>query len=252
MDFGDMFVGYLKRDFDTWVSINVAKGDEIPDIEQFQGIVITGSHYNVSDGPSLPWFLSLCEIIRRASENGKPNIYGGCFGAQVIGHALEGSVGCNPSGRFILKAETLVLLPDFFTILDSDCFISREQTSDDSESGSDCQLKTTASPAASLRIIESHGMSVLTLPPDATLLASSATCPHEIFVTGSSRNILACQAHPEFDYQYCIEDRIWPSVVETKKKLTDEEAVSARQSFEGFSREDSDLLMNLISTFLRR
>jgi hypothetical protein len=42
-----------------------------------------------------------------------PRIYGGCFGHQIVAHALGGMVDYNPNERFILKAETINIKYDF-------------------------------------------------------------------------------------------------------------------------------------------
>ena len=49
------------------------------------------------------------------------------------------------------------------------------------------------------------------LPPDATLLATSPTAPHEMWSIGD--RILAVQGHPEFSTQLVL-DRIYPTMVE--------------------------------------
>ena len=56
------------------------------------------------------------------------------------------------------------------------------------------------------------------------------------------------------DLKYCITDRIWKAVVETKKRLTSEEVEDARQTFIEYEQEkasDALLLLKMISTFLR-
>ena len=70
------------------------------------------------------------------------------------------------------------------------------------------------------RLLVSHGDCVSKLPLDAKLLASSESCSSEVFLAGKKDNILACQSHPEFDFEYAIAQRIWPSVVETRKILS--------------------------------
>ena len=108
----------------------------------------------------------------------------------------------------------------------------------------------------------SHGDCVLELPPSAVLLASSASCSHEIFTIGNNlgkenndkyarMNILCCQSHPEFDLQYSIYDRILPAVME-RKRLTDAEVEDARATFRQYDGSDATKLLNYISSFLRQ
>jgi anthranilate/para-aminobenzoate synthase component II len=75
--------------------------------DAFDGIVITVSHYNIRDNK--PWFSSLCELICTAAKEGYPRIYGGCFGCQIIAHALGGHVDRNPNQKFILRAESVTI-----------------------------------------------------------------------------------------------------------------------------------------------
>lgn len=102
-----------------------------------------------------------------------------------------------------------------------------------------------------LKIIVSHGDCVETLPPDSTLLGSSSSCTNEMYVSGSYRNIFSCQSHPEFEYDYCIKERIWPSVVTLNKRLNEEEIKTAVESFESHTRDDSEVLLGVIKSFLK-
>lgn len=104
---------------------------------------------------------------------------------------------------------------------------------------------------STLKLIVSHGDCVCVLPPESVLLGSSQTCTNEMYLTGKFRNIFACQSHPEFEYEYCIKDRIWPAVTKTRKRLNDEEIKSAAASFENFSKEDSKCLLKMIKSFLQ-
>lgn len=72
-----------------------------------------------------------------------------------------------------------------------------------------------------------------------------------MYLTGKHRNILALQSHPEFELKYAIYDRIWLSVVEKNKRLTEEQVVEAKRSFEDFSDDDRMKMSLLISSFLR-
>ena len=100
------------------------------------------------------------------------------------------------------------------------------------------------------KIIVSHGDCVHVLPPVSILLGSSSTCTNEMYVTGTHRNIFACQSHPEFDCDYCIKERIWPAVVEQRKRLNEEEIEVARNSFENHTAKDSERLLCLIQEFM--
>lgn len=197
-----------------------------PNISDFDAIVISGSRLNCRDSCALPWFVELCELIKKAAVSGSPRIYGGCFGCQTIAYALGGVVDYNPKGNFVLKAETVTINTSAFSKF---VFPIEKST---------------------FNLIESHGDCVLSLPDSSDLLAYSCSCENEIFVTGKNRNILACQSHPEFDLQYAVYDRIWPSVVVKAKRLSDNEIEEAKQTFSDYTGKDAILLNSFIYSFL--
>jgi len=244
--FADMFIALLRDESrvenqtEIWDVYNIATeanfaGDKysFPDLSSYNVLIITGSHFNVRDGSVLVWFEPLCQLLRDAAQAGYPRVYGGCYGCQVIGHALGGDVDYNPDKKFILKAE--VLNPMYTDFKE---FFSLDQEYDESFL------------ISGFKVLESHGDCVKTLPPGATLLASSHSCNNEIFVCGAHRNLLACQSHPEFDLDYAIHERIWKSVVVKNKRLTEEEAQYSMSSFEGFSRQSGpDFLIFCLKRF---
>ena len=231
LTFSDMFYEGLvrDRDRDKWEVCRIAHGDKLPDdIDAFNGIVITGSHFNCRDRDTLPWFEDLCCIIKRAAASGTPKIYGGCFGCQVIAAALGGEVDYNPSERFILKAEDVQI--------DQEAFVS-------------CLKPSSPLSVPLLKLLASHGDCVRQLPESSILLAKSATCDNEMFITGSLLNILACQSHPEFDLKYAIMDRIFPSVT-SRNRISPDEAELSLQTFSQYDGKDAKYMLSLISHFL--
>lgn len=231
--FGDMFHSFTCSENDTCLMWNIAAVEELPPtIDSCYAVVLTGSRFNCRDMADVSWFVSLCAFIRKAAEQGSPKVYGGCFGCQLIGHALGGKVDYNPKGNFVLKAETIQLNKEAFWK-----HLSPNTDPVDSEK-------------STLQLLESHGDCVAVLPPNAELLASSASCAHEMFIAGTNRNILACQSHPEFDIQYSVHERIWPAVVETSKRLSEEEIVDSKATFELYNGSDALLMRKLIAAFL--
>lgn len=249
--FSDMFRGCLEKPGDVWTTCHIAIGEPIPEdiFTAYQGVVLTGSRFNCRDREKLPWFEPLSNFIREAAERGSPRVYGGCFGCQLIAHALGGEVDHNPNQRFILKAEDIK-----WCACDCECNHECEGTS---EQNCPCcatfplstdilqKLKSTG-----LHIIVSHGDCVRKVPESATLIASSVSCASEMFIAGRCKNIFASQSHPELDYQYAVVDRIWPVVVEQRKRLNEEELEIATSSFSRYTGEDARLFMSAISDFL--
>ena len=97
-----------------------------------------------------------------------------------------------------------------------------------------------------MRVLKSHGDCVARLPPGATLLASSASCVAEVFAVRGL--FLAIQAHPEFELQTCIEDKIWPAVT-GRGALDAAEQADSRATF-SLPRHHG-LLLTLVARFLR-
>jgi len=235
IDFGDMFIAHLSCPEIEWVKLPAAaeKALQSDIINRFDVFVLTGSRYNCRDGESLAWFEPLLQLIRAVEADRSKRLYGGCFGHQVVAHALGGVVGKNPNERFVLFAETLV-------------FEGREQPQ---------RPPWLVLPAAgaTTKAIVSHGDCVHALPPCSSLrVASSQSCANEGYVTGAHANILCLQSHPEFDYDYAVRDRIWKAVVDTNKRLDEAEVEASRASFEAFAgrSEGPDRLMDMIRLFL--
>lgn len=243
IDFADMFRAHLSGI--TWSTLRVASGEAIVPselLEEYDIFVLTGSRFNVRDRETLPWFDDLVALIKGAAAAPSKRVYGGCFGCQVIAVACGGRVDFNPvdhvdqqqAGRrkFVLGAELIEFKDTAHSLLGN----------------------LGPPPPGGIKAIVSHGDCVLELPPDADLLASSASCSVEAFVAGPHRNLLAFQSHPEFDYDYAIRDRIWLAVVLKNKRLTDEEQFQARASFDAFEGrgQGPDLLMGCIQRFLLR
>lgn len=240
LDFGDMFISHLGVSGGTcWVKLKIASGEDLITSEtftSFDAFVLTGSRFNCRDRESLAWFEPLVTLIKAVEADDSKRLYGGCFGCQVVAHALGGKVDKNPSGRFALFAETL----DFSSHRECD----------------DCPpLIIPLLPFGSVvKVIVSHGDCVLELPPSSSRrLASSKSCSNEAYVTGRHHNLLCLQSHPEFDFDYAVRDRIWPAVVDKNQRLTPDEAAASWASFQAFGgRSDGpDVLMAMIRAFLK-
>lgn len=224
ISFADMFASKLSVAGDEWIRVNIARGESLPDMSSISGLVLSGSRFNVRD--QLPWYDQLAEVVRGAAASGRIRVYGGCFGCQFACHALGGAVGYNPDGKFVLKGEFISVDTEVLKRL---CNISCD--------------------SSIFQLIESHGDCVCEIPSDATPLATSTSCRYEMFIAGINNNILCCQSHPEFDLQYCVQDRILPALCENGR-LTDSEQKESLASFLHFRSEDSARMLQIISEFL--
>jgi GMP synthase (glutamine-hydrolysing) len=62
------------------------------DLDDVQGLVVLGGEQNVTDIGRYPWMQDEVALVRKAHAAGLP-VVGICLGAQVIAHALGGTVG---------------------------------------------------------------------------------------------------------------------------------------------------------------
>ena len=152
-------------------------GAPLPPPHTFDAAVLTGSPHAVYEKE--PWIERALAYVRSlAALPRPPRVLGGCFGAQLLAHALGGCVA--PTPPFELCATLLRL-------------------EEGALAGFPWAAPLVGLPAA--RLLESHGDSCVALPPGAVLLAGSERCPHEIFTVadGAGRAFgLGVQAHPEF------------------------------------------------------
>ena len=172
-----------KGDFEDWILqgmgldrpdaaiIDVTQQEALPAYAAISGIVITGSHDMVTDGHA--WNERTARWLRGAIE-GRIPILGICYGHQLLAYACGGGVADNPQGR------------EFGTV--------------------DIQLHSEAKDDLLFGHLPNpfpahvcHTQSVLRLPPDARLLASSAMDAHQAFVIGECA--WGVQFHPEFDVE---------------------------------------------------
>ena len=166
-DFQDMIAACLTQ---TDVSITVYDArsrDEQPNVLDYQGVILTGSHSMVTDCE--PWSEKLLPYIRHMRSINIP-VFGICYGHQLIAKALGGEAGFHPLG------------PEPGTV---EVFLT--------PAGKEDSLLGSA--PASFGANVAHSQTVLKLPQDAVLLAENAFEPHQAYRIG---NIWAVQFHPEF------------------------------------------------------
>ena len=146
-------------------------GESLPHGASFGGIIITGSHDMVTE--KHPWCEKTAHWVKQAVEAEIP-VLGVCYGHQLLAQSMGGVVGDNPQGK------------EFGTVairLNQDG--QRDRLFEDMPG-------TFAAQAC-------HSQSVLHLPAQATLLASSDMDPHHAFAIG--KRAWGVQFHPEFNGQ---------------------------------------------------
>lgn len=165
-------------DFEDWFSaglgvpsvntVEVYDHEELPDISDLSGIVVSGSASMVS--AKADWSEKTAGWLKQAIDEGVP-VLGICYGHQLLAHALGGEVGLNPNGRQIGTVNAHML----------------DEAAGDPLLGdlpTDYPVQT------------SHSEAVLTLPPNARSLATSER-DHNFIIRFADR-AWGVQYHPEF------------------------------------------------------
>ncbi|XP_047946945.1 gamma-glutamyl peptidase 5-like [Salvia hispanica] len=163
-----VFVRMLKEEGESWDLFRVARGDFPADdqIADYDGFVISGS---CSDAYADDlWICNLLILLNKLRAMNK-KLLGICFGHQILGRAIGGKIGRAKGGWDIGITQVQLYPSKIFTSLN---------------------LPT------SLSIIECHRDEVLTLPPEAEVLAWSERTGVEMFRYGD--HIMGIQGHPEY------------------------------------------------------
>ncbi len=180
---GDTFPGIAARfgDFEEWIInslgydqdqvrvVNVEKGASLPDVTECNGAVIAGSHAMVTQ--DLDWSLKIESWVPGAVKEKIP-LLGICYGHQLIAKALGGKVGYHPGGIEIGSVK-----------------IKRSEECEQDRLFKGLPLH--------FFVHACHSQTVVTLPPDAVVLASNPFEPHHAFRIGGLT--WGVQFHPEYD-----------------------------------------------------
>jgi len=170
-----------RGDFEDWIAeplkgqglpvavISPYTSESLPKSDHFSGIIITGSHAMVTDRET--WSEQTTTWIPHVIEANVPLLCI-CYGHQLLAHALGGVVGSSPIGIELGTVNVRL----------------------NGDAAKDPLFKYT--PTA-FKAHASHSQSVIQLPPDAVLLASSKNEPNHAFSIGP--HAWGLQFHPEFD-----------------------------------------------------
>ncbi|WP_299495607.1 GMP synthase [uncultured Shewanella sp.] len=157
----------------TLVFYRVLDGHFPQDIDECDGYIISGSRDCVND--DLAWIHALEDYVRQLNERQKKCV-GICFGHQMIAKALGGTVARSKKGwgLGVMTSQLSKTMP---------------------------WMADAADGISTLSLVMSHQDQVISLPPSANILASSAFCPYGMFQMGS--HFVGIQGHPEFSTDYC-------------------------------------------------
>jgi GMP synthase (glutamine-hydrolysing) len=148
-----------------WLAYDLRERDVLPALTDALAVIVTGSASSVTEG--LPWMQRAAEQLRELVALQLP-LLGICFGHQLLGHALGGSVRTNPLGREIGSVN--------LTLASSDPVFG--------EAGAVCVNST-------------HVDALLELPPGARVLGSTALDRYA--AVRFAESAWGVQFHPEID-----------------------------------------------------
>jgi GMP synthase-like glutamine amidotransferase len=154
------FSGHLSADGIAPAIIQLDRGEPLPDMSEFDILMVMGGPMNVWDEDRFPWLIEEKAAIRKwVGEDDKPFL-GICLGHQLLADALGGEVVPATVGEIDLLNISL------------------------SEHGRKHPLY--AGFGSTKRALQWHGSEVKTLPTGGTVLASTSDCPISAFTFGSS------------------------------------------------------------------
>lgn len=209
-DYAAMFGAILGEGFET-TPFDVQAG-HFPDLETFDGAIVTGSAAGVYD--ELPWIAPLLDWLRTA--RGRTRLVGVCFGHQAMGQAFGGLVEKSDRGWGVgLHA---------YDVISEEPWMQP--------------------PAATIAIPVSHQDQVVRIDASARVIARCDFTPYAGLAWGE--DAISFQCHPEFLHAYAqalVEGRRGSRIAED---VADKAIASLHQA------DDRALVSGWIRTFLTR
>lgn len=170
-DFEDWFMAPLHEASLRTQVIDPRGGAALPRPTDFAGILLTGSHSMVTDRAA--WNRETAAWLPGAVASNVP-LLGVCYGHQLLAEAMGGRVGNHPQGLEMGTVEIRL------------------------EPAAKNDLLMQELPET-FHVHASHTQSVISLPPNAVLLAANAWEAHHAFAVGEYA--WGIQFHPEFDVE---------------------------------------------------
>ena len=167
-DFEQWFARHLGADLPLVVR-DVSRAGPPGSVADWQGVVITGSPAMITERAL--WSENTASWLKAVVDSEVP-VLGVCYGHQLLAHAFGGRVGFRDQGR---ESGTFPVR------------LTHEGRQD----------RLLGQLPESFPAHLTHAQSVLSLPPQAMLLAQSEGEPHQAFRIG--RHAWGVQFHPEFD-----------------------------------------------------
>ncbi len=170
-DFENWIIAGMRVSADEVTIVDVTAGEPLPPNGSYAGVVVTGSHSMVTEHRR--WSERAAQWLALEMAVETPTL-GICYGHQLLGYALGGTVEENPMGWELGTVEIQLEEP----------------------AGRDELLGRLDSTTA-VKVHASHTQSVTRPPPGAVRLASSSRDANQAFRVG--KTAWGVQFHPEFD-----------------------------------------------------
>lgn len=161
-----IFRKFMKEDGITWDTVELDEGDNIPDLKQYNALIVMGGPMDVWEEDKHPWLVSEKQAIRHAIVELKMPFLGFCLGHQLMADALGGKVSKMP------KPEVGVL----------DVILTAEGQQSLFLSGLQKHIKT----------LQWHGAEVTEAPLGSTILAESPACSIQALQYGEHAFSMQC------------------------------------------------------------
>ncbi|MDE0061259.1 MAG: type 1 glutamine amidotransferase [Gammaproteobacteria bacterium] len=160
--------GFMEDDGHAWEVAHLDRGDAIPALERFDGMLVMGGPQDVWQRTEHPWLADECAAIRRFVVDLRRPFLGVCLGHQLLAEALGGRVerGVAEVGVMAVEHTEAARTDRMFRNLDNP-----------------------------LPVLQWHGAEVAAVPPGGVVLASSPACAIQAFRFGE--NAYGMQFHVE-------------------------------------------------------
>jgi GMP synthase-like glutamine amidotransferase len=94
-----IFRDFMTKDGITWDTIELDEGDSIPELDNYDALIVMGGPMDVWEEDKHPWLITEKEAIRKAIVDFKLPYLGFCLGHQLMADALGGKVSKMPESE---------------------------------------------------------------------------------------------------------------------------------------------------------